>query len=63
MLRDEDNMGAIRMGSLIVYDIGQLLPHQMQTGHFNSTYYVYPVSHYLHYFELLLHCFTGVMCY
>jgi hypothetical protein len=44
MLRDEDEKGVIRLGSLIVYDVGQLLPHQMQTGRYNSVYFVYPVG-------------------
>jgi hypothetical protein len=54
MLRDEDEKGVIRLGSLIVYDIGQLLPHQMQTGHYNTTYCVYPVSILLLHTRLLI---------
>ena len=46
MLRDEEEKRVIRLGSLVVYDTGQLLPHQMTTGMYNNTEYVYPVNFY-----------------
>ena len=41
---DEDNY-AIRIGSLILHNIGQLLPHQLSSGNFNNRDFIYPVGY------------------
>lgn len=44
MLRDiDENHYAIRIGSLVLHTIGQLLPHQLSSGFFNNRDYIYPV--------------------
>lgn len=43
-VHQEDKSCVIRVGSLIVYNIGQLLPNQIHSGHFNSREFIYPVS-------------------
>lgn len=50
MIRDfDENHYAIRIGSLVLHNIGQLLPHQLSIGNFNNRDYIYPVSFYLDY--------------
>ena len=44
MIRDfDENHYAIRIGSLVLHNIGQLLPHQLSAGHFNNRDFIYPV--------------------
>jgi histone-lysine N-methyltransferase MLL3 len=46
MSRDfDDNPYAIRIGSLVLHTIGQLLPHQLASGLFNNRDYIYPVGY------------------
>ena len=46
MKRDFDESAyAIRIGSLLLHNIGQLLPHQLNTGCYNSRNYIYPVGY------------------
>ncbi|RNA40288.1 Histone-lysine N-methyltransferase trr [Brachionus plicatilis] len=46
MIRDFDESAyAIRIGSLVLHNIGQLLPHQLSTGLFNNRDYIYPVGY------------------
>lgn len=45
MIHQEEGHHSLRIGSLILHSIGQLLPHQIQTNHFNTEDYIFPVSH------------------
>lgn len=46
MNRDfDENHYAIRIGSMILHNIGQLLPHQLASGNFNNRSYIYPVGY------------------
>ena len=48
MSRDfDENYYAIRIGSLILHNIGQLLPHQLSSGFYNTRDYIYPVILYI----------------
>jgi histone-lysine N-methyltransferase MLL3 len=40
----DDNHFAIRIGSLVLYNIGQLLPHQINSEKFHTRDFIYPVS-------------------
>ncbi|KAL5009713.1 hypothetical protein ScPMuIL_012018 [Solemya velum] len=44
MIHQEDGRHTLRIGSLILHNIGQLLPHQIQTGRFHTRDYIYPVG-------------------
>ena len=45
MNRDfDENQYAIRIGSMILHNIGQLLPHQLNSGGFNNRNFIYPVN-------------------
>lgn len=44
MIHQEDGKQALRIGSLILHSIGQLLPHQIQTNRFNTRDYIFPVG-------------------
>ncbi|GFN93149.1 histone-lysine N-methyltransferase [Plakobranchus ocellatus] len=44
MLHQEEGQCSLRIGSLILHNIGQLLPHQILCGKFNSKDYIYPVG-------------------
>lgn len=39
----DDSMYAIRIGSLVLYNIGQLLPHQINSSNFHTRDFIYPV--------------------
>ena len=39
----DESYYAIRIGSLILHNIGQLLPHQLNSGNFHNRNYIYPV--------------------
>ena len=41
---DEDFDYAIRIGSLILHNIGQLLPHQLTSSNFHTRDFIYPVG-------------------
>lgn len=41
----EDKKFTVRVGAIVFHHIGQLLPHQIHSGKFNTTYYIYPVRH------------------
>jgi hypothetical protein len=46
MSRDFDEVNyAMRIGSLILQSIGQLLPHQLNSGLFNTRDFIYPVGY------------------
>ena len=47
MVHEEDSRFTLRIGSLILHSVGQLLPHQIQTGKFHSRDCIYPVSMFL----------------
>jgi len=40
----EDKSYILRIGSLILHNIGQLLPHQLQSSVFHNRNFIYPVS-------------------
>lgn len=40
----EEKKYLVRVGSVIIQNIGQLLPHQIATGRFNTGDFIYPVS-------------------
>lgn len=42
--QQEEEKRLLRIGSLILHSIGQLLPHQLQTNKFNTRDYIFPVS-------------------
>lgn len=42
---DEDFDYAIRIGSLILHNIGQLLPHQLTSSNFHTRDFIYPVGY------------------
>lgn len=39
----EDKSYILRIGSLILHQIGQLLPHQLQSSAFHNRDFIYPV--------------------
>lgn len=39
----EDKSYILRIGSLILHNIGQLLPHQLQSSDFHNRDFIYPV--------------------
>ncbi|XP_052804919.1 histone-lysine N-methyltransferase 2D-like isoform X3 [Mya arenaria] len=45
MLLQEDGQNTLRLGSLVLHAMGQLLPHQMASGRFNSRDHIYPVGY------------------
>ncbi|XP_064643993.1 histone-lysine N-methyltransferase 2C-like isoform X4 [Lineus longissimus] len=44
MIQEEDRSHTTRIGALTFHNIGQLLPHQLQTGKFHTKLYIYPVG-------------------
>lgn len=40
----EEGTYALRISSLILHSVGQLLPHQIATGKFHTRDFIYPVS-------------------
>ncbi|KAK6183545.1 hypothetical protein SNE40_011007 [Patella caerulea] len=44
MIHQEEGNHTLRVGSLTLHCIGQLLPHQIQTNNFNTREYIYPVG-------------------
>ena len=45
VVRDEAWSYRIRVGNLILHRLGQLLPHQIESEHFHSQKYIYPVNY------------------
>ena len=45
VLTPEEKRHCIRVGSLVIQNVGQLVPYQMQTGRFNSRDFLYPVGY------------------
>jgi hypothetical protein len=43
----DDKSYILRIGSLILHNIGQLLPHQLQSSVFHNRDFIYPVCHIL----------------
>jgi hypothetical protein len=48
----DDKSYILRIGSLILHNIGQLLPHQLQSSVFHNRDFIYPVCHI---FEISIH--------
>ncbi|XP_048237798.1 histone-lysine N-methyltransferase 2C-like isoform X4 [Haliotis rufescens] len=44
MIHQDEGSHTLRVGSLTLHSIGQLLPHQIQTGRFHTKDYIYPVG-------------------
>nr|KAG5705670.1 hypothetical protein BaRGS_026609 [Batillaria attramentaria] len=44
MIHRDEGHQSLRIGSLILHSIGQLLPHQIQTNRFNTRDYIFPVG-------------------
>jgi hypothetical protein len=44
ILRSEEKKYIVRIGGLIIHNIGQLLPYQIHSGHFNTSEFIYPVG-------------------
>ncbi|XP_070175347.1 histone-lysine N-methyltransferase 2C-like isoform X3 [Littorina saxatilis] len=44
LIHPDDGHFVLRIGSLILHAIGQLLPHQIQTNKFNTREFIYPVG-------------------
>ena len=40
----DDKSYILRIGSLILHNIGQLLPHQLQSSNFHNRNFIYPVD-------------------
>ncbi|CAF1000074.1 unnamed protein product [Adineta ricciae] len=51
----EDKSYILRIGSLILHNIGQLLPHQIQSSAFHNRNYIYPVGYIVTRFHWSLH--------
>lgn len=51
----EETSYTLRIGSLILHNIGQLLPHQLQSAVFHNRNFIYPVS-FLDFYLMNLHC-------
>jgi hypothetical protein len=49
----EEGTYALRISSLILHSVGQLLPHQIATGKFHTRDFIYPVSYLLTQAEIL----------
>lgn len=43
VIQDETRAYRIRVGSVVLHSVGQLLPHQIQNNHFHTQKYIYPV--------------------
>ena len=41
----EETSYTLRIGSLILHNIGQLLPHQLQSAAFHNRNFIYPVCY------------------
>lgn len=39
----EETSYTLRIGSLVLHNVGQLLPHQLQSAAFHNQNYIYPV--------------------
>ena len=44
VIHQDEKRFVVRVGSLVIHNIGQLLPHQIQTHRFHSRDYIYPVG-------------------
>ena len=46
MSSDQDDiMYTIRIGSIVLYNIGQLLPHQLSSSKFHNRDFIYPIGY------------------
>ncbi|VDO11126.1 unnamed protein product [Rodentolepis nana] len=43
VVRNENSSFCVRVGSLILHNVGQLLPHQIESENFHTRKYIYPV--------------------
>ncbi len=48
----EETSYTLRIGSLVLHNIGQLLPHQLQSAVFHNRNFIYPVCFCSFFFEI-----------
>ena len=48
IVHQDEKKFIVRIGSLVIHNIGQLLPHQLQSGKFHNIHHLYPVSNTVH---------------
>ncbi|TPP61053.1 Histone-lysine N-methyltransferase MLL3 [Fasciola gigantica] len=44
VIHEEDRASVVRIGSVYLQSVGQLLPHQIESGYFHARRYIYPVG-------------------
>ncbi|OON13486.1 SET domain protein [Opisthorchis viverrini] len=44
VIHEEDRTKIVRIGSVCLHNVGQLLPHQIESGYFHTRRYIYPVG-------------------
>ncbi|KAA0192146.1 Histone-lysine N-methyltransferase MLL3 [Fasciolopsis buskii] len=44
VIHEEDRNSVVRIGSVYLQSVGQLLPHQIESGYFHARRYIYPVG-------------------
>ena len=47
IIHQEEKRHILRVGSLILHSVGQLMPQQLQSGKYHTEHYMFPVS--IHY--------------
>ncbi|VDP94256.1 unnamed protein product, partial [Echinostoma caproni] len=44
VIHEEDRTSVVRIGTVYLQSVGQLLPHQIESGYFHARRYIYPVG-------------------
>ncbi|CAL8076948.1 unnamed protein product [Calicophoron daubneyi] len=44
VIHEEDRLSVVRIGTVCLINVGQLLPHQIESGFFHTRRYIYPVG-------------------
>ncbi|KAF6778797.1 hypothetical protein AHF37_01544 [Paragonimus kellicotti] len=44
VIHEDDRTSVVRIGTVCLHRVGQLLPHQIESGHFHTRRYIYPVG-------------------
>ena len=59
----EETSYTLRIGGLVLHNVGQLLPHQLQSAAFHNQNYIYPVCEFISSFSsvCLLEKFRSVI--
>jgi hypothetical protein len=50
----EETSYTLRIGSLVLHNVGQLLPHQLQSAVFHNRNFIYPVSYEIDSYEFYI---------